>query len=339
MAEEEIQEQEQQEQQVDTAESKAIESSQAFDKKLSNTYDGDDDDPGADDNKPEGDDKNAAPDKVADDDSGDKKEQSEEQQIPDELLTRAVRAGLDLSHARSFTDAGALERTVELLENNASASDEDDRQKEDKTQQQVQEGPLKPFEFEALEIKFENEAEVDPEIVKTVKGVNEHYAKQFQAMNSYYSGAVRTLVNEVVALRTELTETSTVSRTEKFDGQIASLGTEFESVFGKGGIDEIDRNSPSFANRSKLWDEIKVLEKGYKAQGKPVPNYKTLFNKALQSAFGGHVKDAEGKKVALQITRRDKLRINPPSGSDGKQLTKDEKLVKASEDFDKKLES
>jgi hypothetical protein len=315
-----------------------IEASNEFDKLISGEADdnsGDADDTTVDDKnsdgKPDADDKNTGDDKGKEEAAEKTEEQTEEKPavIDDALLTRAVRAGLDLSEAKTFGSAAALSKTLDLLESRSG--------KETATTTDTATGEAKPFEVKPFEVKFENEEELDPEIVKTVKGVNEHYAAQIGELNKHVAGTVKALQDEIASLKTQLGGISESAEVERFDNAINTLGDEYAELFGSGSGHDLDQKSAQFKNRVTLFNELATISKGIAASGKPMPQFKTIFQKAVASAFGSETTKLSVKKAVSATEKRNSQVTHRPSHRLGKPVSTEEKLIEQSNDFDKKI--
>jgi hypothetical protein len=196
---------------------------------------------------------------VVDEKSDEKK--TEIPQVDDSLLERAVKVGIPLSKAKGFTSEN-LEAAVQAAEAvktapAVAAAEEDE----------------KPENFDDLK----------------EDGFDERLIGRLNKM----AGRLQDLAAENKSLKeshAQLAATSSGQSTERaekfFDGQISSLGEDFEPIFGKGGFGSLERGSEVFKQRAAVLEEVGALAAGYKAVNKPVPNIDTLFSRAVFNVTG-----------------------------------------------------
>lgn len=256
-------------------------------------------------------------------------------EIDDDLLEKAVQSGLKLSDARSFPTRASLEKVIELVGNKKAANtDEADEDKpgDEKAKEKKVEEPQ--FEVKPFEVKFANEEEIDPEILSTLKNLNTHYAEQVKGVNEQHKKVVTELHTQLQDMTDQFAQFQLTNIEKDFDGMIDELGNEFVPLFGKG---PVEKGTPEFNHRVKLWDEWATIADGYYKTGKQTTP-KALFKKALRAAFGDELSTVETNKVVEEVEKRKKQTINRPAGREGKQLTAKEAAVKASQEFDEKHE-
>ena len=105
----------------------------------------------------------------------------------------------------------------------------------------------------------------------------------------------------------------------EFDGFVAYLGPEYESLFGTGSSDDLRNGSKELSNRVTVLEEMNALAKGYEAVGREVPDEKSLFSKALSSVFGEEIIELKAAAKESQIAERRSKFVGRPSQRHGKQ--------------------
>jgi hypothetical protein len=105
----------------------------------------------------------------------------------------------------------------------------------------------------------------------------------------------------------------------EFDGFVADLGSEYESLFGTGSSDNLRNGSKELSNRVTVLEEMNALAKGYEAVGREVPDEKSLFSKALSSVFGEEIIELKAAAKESQIAERRSKFVGRPSQRHGKQ--------------------
>jgi len=165
-------------------------------------------------------------------------------EVTDEQVERAVRAGMTVADAKSFTDAQVLGRFVSMLEQKAGgvaeageASASTGEETDDGLDAMLKKIPdLDPDEYEE-------------EIVSVVKGLKEMLKQQQGVINS-------------------LTKQGVAAEGSWLDSQVALLGEDYVKALGQGPQAKLDPTSGQHAKRVKMQEKFTVLEAGYKAAGK-----------------------------------------------------------------------
>ena len=165
-------------------------------------------------------------------DGGDVKDDKKDDPPPvaDDIIERAVKAGMSIADARTFQTADALGRVCDMLEKGTSAE-----KVGDKAGQSVADAdPLAGVE------------DLDPEqwdekLVTMVKGLKDVIRKQHEA---------------IIGLKRS---SETDGKALWFEGQVKSLGDEYVKALGA------DKSK-----RTLLEDKFAILQAGYKAAGKTV---------------------------------------------------------------------
>ena len=164
------------------------------------------------------------------DDKGEAEVPPEKGAVSDDLLTRAVKAGMSLADARAIQDAQALERMCGLLEKQSGEEKGDDGEEaKDAAKANSEKDPLDA-------IPDLDPEEFDDEIVSVVKGLKE---------------LIRSQRDELRELRKQTTNTT---REAWMDGKVEALGLE----------------SVPPEKRQELESAFDALMAGYEATGKEV---------------------------------------------------------------------
>lgn len=262
-----------------------------------------------------------------------KKDEKEEQEaddkvIGDDLIERAVRQGYSISAAKSFGSVEALKTTLELLESKSAASTQTKAKDDEKdTEKAVEE-----LKFEPVKIEFENEADLDPELVAKIKAINEGNTKNFEQVTK--------TLNE---LRAQLAEKTTSDDTAsvnaimaEVEAGYAGLGKDYETLVGTGLTDNIT-DTTQIANRKQVVSAMRAIDIVDNDNGiaKSTPD---LFKAAVKQVFSDKQAELTNKKVAKTLTERNKQVVNNPSGKVKAAITGGQAAVDTSKAFDKEHE-
>ena len=349
-----------QEKQDDAVVKEAVDISKTFDEKLDAENDLDDDEtPSGDDKKGDEKDDDKAAQTGADDKNSSADEEKDDSETDDKVITddlqeRAVKAGYNLTEAKSFSSAKALEKTLEILEKSqASAGDQTSDDKTGKADTENKDADdkkieFKPFEVKPFEVKFEDDGDnaIDPEIAKNIKAVNEQANSQMKAMNEHYSEQFKNMAEQLQNATTQLKgfqNTTNQQGAAKFEAEfeslVAGLGNEYKDLVGKGVGADLNKDGSELANRNKLIVAMRTIDTATLNAKQELLPQKEVFNQALAMVFSDKTKELATKKVAAKIEARGKQGINRASGAKGKPLTPHEGAVQASKDFDSKLDA
>lgn len=199
--------------------------------------------------------------------------------ISDDLLTRAVKAGIDLPDARDFKDASSLERMCVKLEK----LQEKESGKEILKEKSETDSETDDLFKDVPELSSEGEDGYDEGIVDVVNGLKKIITDQHK---------------EIGALKK-----SQSSNTPDFvDSQIALLGDEYKSVL----------DQPTQAAVRKKFD---ILAKGYEAVGENVTEA-DVFGEAMKMVVGDVEAQVAAKKEETKkaLEKRASHATTPPSG-------------------------
>ena len=248
-----------------------------------------------------------------------------EQAMTDEeveaLLSRAEKVGLTREQATNFSNAEDLETTLKVLEARPLA-------------QPVVKPAEKPAE--KVEVKpYDSGLNLDEYDDKLVAAINK-IGTDFQTRIAKLEADNQNLI----AVNTEIVQRNqreiTREHTDWFDKQLSGLGEDYEDVFGKGTIRDIQPASAEFNARKELDKEIFTIAKGYEAVGRKVPSRDELFKMALNARFNEKVKTTVTSATVAKIGQRAKQAIGRVVQRPGT-TTAAEKALQANRDFDAKI--
>jgi hypothetical protein len=155
----------------------------------------------------------------------------------------------------------------------------------------------------AGEFKIElNPEEYDPALVKTIDGLNKHYAGRLAEVQQ----VLTKLVERVI-------ESTSSSVQNDFDSYLNSMGEEYIEIVGKGGADELrESNKPAFDARAKIWEEFKILKTACQIRGQNVPA-KTLFKRAAGLVLADKQAEIARRKVEKDVVKQRGQFLSKPS--------------------------
>lgn len=208
--------------------------------------------------------------------------------LSDDHLTRAVKAGLTMAEARTFTDAKALERVCEMLEAKAGGDKKDGDGASDKD----------PLES----IPDLDPEEYDEKLVAMVKGLKSIIRSQHDQLKGLVSSGEKNRERD---------------EQDWFDDKISTLGDKFESVLGKGPTSKLDSTSPQAKKRAELGEKVKVLSAGYKASGKDIDRG-AIFQEAVNVVLSDVVVELARAERAEALKKRAGQHSNRPTGNNSK---------------------
>lgn len=225
--------------------------------------------------------------------------ESEVSDIDSDLVTRAVRAGLSLNEAQSFTDAEALTGIVEKLESAQQSAENGQQQEGESQENQAEEDPL-------ADLPELNEEEYDPDVAKLVNGLKNVVRQQNETIknlqNPNQQGEQQQEGQQQEGQNNQQGQQQAEDNTQWFDNQVNNLGDDYKQIFGEGKVDDLDPNSAEFQRRAELADRMNDLLAGYQANGKNV-SYDAVFNEAIEDVAG---------KVQQQLAQRSEQHSNRP---------------------------
>jgi hypothetical protein len=202
---------------------------------------------------------------------------AEPEPISDDLLERAVKAGMSMRQARKFPDHEALEEAITLISNSGKVNGDD------------AEGTAKPKEeAQAPESdidKLLNDINIDP--------------KEY---DSDLTRSVNALKDVVRTLHKQNQELMNQGSAKGFDAHLSSLDEAVAKAV---------RESPDkLASLRKKFD---VLKAGYKAAGDTVQD-SDVFGEAAKMVLADDISKAKSSSKSSQAQKRSQQLISRPSG-------------------------
>jgi superoxide dismutase len=235
------------------------------------------------------------------DDAGEKSEE-EIPEIDDDLKSRAKGYGLSEEEMEEY----GAERLKKVLDNLDSRFDrrmaELGRSRQQKPEEKQETTPKEEKKEEGKkdssgtpeEFKIELDPEIhDPDYIKTFEGMKKHYTDRISNLEQKLNTFLKKADDERAAQAKASIENG-------FDQAIDSLGADYEPLFGKGRGREMDSKSETFANRIKVFNEMRMLAIGYSQSGEKIP--KDLFQRAVRSVFGEQMKESSKTNARKEIS-------------------------------------
>ena len=275
------------------------------------------------DDKNAGEDKDEGSDKKADDKDADDKAGTE-------LTKRATDLGLTKEEIGQFEDDAALETYVKSVEDVVAAVEEKEAVKQADSAHKPAE--KKDDAKEDTGIKFENESDIDPEVLKSIRAVEQQN---------------KDLREKVVKLETTFEREQTARQqesqrqfTKRFDGMVDKLGLDFADVFGKGKLNDLNKSSKAYQNRDAIRGRMYAFGQGFIAANEAIPDEQKLFDMALSSLHDDKVKRTSGLRLKEKTDKHAKsARVGRASTKKTGKLTGQQKAVNTSKEFDELIDT
>jgi len=227
--------------------------------------------------------------------------------IDDDLLSRAVRAGISLKVAREFKSKEALGSICEELEEQQKRYNEAlayAREREDTSKKEEEkEDPLKDFDGINVD-EYEN-----PEDIKLLKTLADEVKRQRQIIEELQSGQSTALQYSQEANAREVVDW--------FDKEVAGLGEDFHASLGKGKYDSLQDGSEQKAKRDAIADVIATFLAGCQQMGKAPPDRSELFKRASRLVLSNEYEKIETDKLSKKLEQRSKQHIQRASSGKG----------------------
>lgn len=212
-----------------------------------------------------------------------------------DLVAQARGLGFVDSEISEFGSDAGLRRSIALVGDRAPAAtdvvadDEVGRVTGSTTEGEApgDEGKYKPFEVNLADEEY------DTEMVGTIKGINDHHEQRIE-------GALSRL--DDLEARQEAQGAAVFQRF--FDGACEDLGSDFESVVGKGPGRELSEGSTEFQNRMKIVDQMNTIDAGRQNNGLPRLEEEEVFKQAVRSVFGDEQVTFAKREIRNQARRR-----------------------------------
>jgi len=219
-------------------------------------------------------------------------EEAEEDEISDDLMTRAVQAGMSVSDAKAIKNATALESVCKTLE----AS-----QKAEPTEEEA--AAAAKAEEESVDDIFKDLPTLDPEeydenLVKLVDGLKGIILSQNTKITAFEAEKGNAEANFV-------------------DTQINALGPEFAERIGVTG--KVVADSPQAKTRDAVRTKFDVLKAGYEA-AKIEVDQTVVFSEAIGMVLGDVVSASKDAATIAALEKRNKQATAKPGSGKLKSL-------------------
>lgn len=207
-------------------------------------------------------------------------------QFSDEILARAVQAGLSLSEARTFSHEGSLEHTVSLIE----AGKKTETTKED---------PLDSLP------KLDPEV-YEPEVVDTFNKLTDVVRQQRDELNLFKSAAQQSAEAAQGAATREIEGW--------FDERVNNLGENFSEVLGKGEYASLNQGSTQLAKRDQIINHMTTLVAGLQTTGQQLLSRDAVFEVASRAVLQDEFQKIHEEKLVKELADRSTQHISRPGG-------------------------
>jgi hypothetical protein len=221
-------------------------------------------------------------DQTADDTGSNEPEEAEEQEaesessFSDDLLTRAVSAGMTIAEAKSLKTPEALEAVLAAVKKQGESASQ---KTADETKEEVDQD---------LTIDLDD-ALVDPEVLKGMQTL---------------AGAINTLRAQIAGLTEHISEQRKTTAQTEFDGLIEEQGEAWHDLLGKGPTADLPPNGKHRQARDAIQGEMEVLRAGFKNTGRNLPSEGEIFTRALRGLYADQLESITTKKVAGKVKKR-----------------------------------
>lgn len=251
-----------------------------------------------------------------DDDSEDSKgsgngDSDSDNEFDDELIERALDAGMNEDDILDFDNKKELRRYVRALEisNNKKSRDQNaDEEIPAKKKSDENTGELKIEEF-----KLELDKDVyEPKVVEAIENLNKHYHKQLVDIakkNSELESKLKKREQDEILKENRERELSTV---REFDSVLKKLtvdkenGEFWKKEFGESDAFTIKKDTREFKKRSAIYAEFLAFLEVDRAKGRN-SSIESLIKKAINSKYEGHAVNIAKNKLSEQLKKRTKL--------------------------------
>lgn len=231
--------------------------------------------------------------------------ESDDSDISDELLDRAIELGYTLEEMRQFTDAKALEKEVSRVEKIRQRLN----QKKEEPAAQPEPEEEEP-DWDAL-----IEQGHDEDIIKLSK-MNWQRAKQAESMVKQLADIER--------------QRQGIEQANRFDDALSGM-EEFQTLFGKGRRESLGK--PELKNRQAVFTKMMMLKNAYEQAGQRVPDENDLIQEAVQASFYKHAQQAVRQRLKGDIKKASSQALSRPNASGKQKLTGEQRALQKEQEF------
>lgn len=346
MAKEQDQTQQNEEETVDTTETKedtsavdaAVKTSEDFDKLLE-TEGVEGNPPAETDDKKSKDDKDSddKDDSKADDKDTGKKEDSEEKEsddkgkkddkdagdtgdaeISEELAKKASDYGFSDEEISEFKSDEELEKFLGVMDSIMSEDDQEEAGAQAASKAKDKKDDTKDDKGTELD------EDVDPSIAKAIKDLSDQNKELREKLETVVGGLQEQQQSQFI---------------KRFDGYIKELGKDFADTFGMGSFNDLGRRSKAYKNRQTVGKRMHAFGKGLIDQGLDLPDEQELFDLAVNSLHKKKVETIKGLRMNKKTTARSRQRLGRSATKKTGKMTGEQKAVETSRKFDELIDT
>lgn len=256
---------------------------------------------------------------------GDAEESAESgDDFSDELLNRAVALGYTVADIKSFRSEKSLEKEISRVE---------------RIQQRL--AAKTPETANAVQ---EPEPTVDPDAAEPdwaqmiADGYDEKFVNMQQRTWQRAQAAEAGLRQIQQEHQQEHQRREFDAQVQRFDTTLASLGTEYESLFGAGSMAEVKKASPEMAQkRVEVFHKFQQLKNSYLMNRLPLPPEKELIEEAVHARFWKQTKTLARKELTEDIRKAGSQALSRPRSTGRQALTGASNALAKEQDFWKKF--
>lgn len=252
-------------------------------------------------------------------DSEDPEENDNEEDFDDELIERAIDAGMNEDDILEFDSEKELKKYVRALEISNRKYQE---KKGDDIPSSKKPDENKSGKIELEEFKLDLSKDVyEPKVVEALEGLNKHYHSKLIAMSKKTEELEAKLnEREQKEIQREMNENQ-IKQVNQFDSVLKSLisdkdnGEFWKKEFGEGDALTIKKGTPQHKKRSALYsDFIDFLEIDIK-KGRN-SSIESIVKKALNSRYEGSSLKIAKTELSEKLKNRKKLFTERPNSKD-----------------------
>lgn len=255
-------------------------------------------------------------------DAGGNAEESAESDsdFSDELLNRAVALGYTVADIKSFRSEKSLEKEVSRVE---------------RLQQRMASRSAAPAE-EPTQPKVE--APMDQAEPDWAQMIADGYDEKFVQLQQQTWQRAQAAEAGIRQLQQEHQRREFDAQVQRFDATLASLGEEYESLFGKGSIAEAKKSSPEMAQkRVEVFHKFQQLKNSYLMNRLPLPPEKELIEEAVHARFWKQTKTLARKELTNDIKKAGSQALSRPRSAGRQALSGSTAALAKEQDFWKKF--
>jgi methylphosphotriester-DNA--protein-cysteine methyltransferase len=256
-----------------------------------------------------------------------KPEENDSEYFNDDLVSRANEYGLTVEEMQALGSNEMLEAHIKLLDKQflkiGNESINNNKNNSNITNDNPSNTGVKPVNLDNVNTGFKvnlNPDVYEKDLIDSFEGLNNFYQEKISTIEKTFEEKFKAIEEREQKRELEFLHDS-------FDEMVNSLDDSFKEKLGKGTRFEIDNNSEAFKNRVKLLENMNALTAGFKAMNKQIPNFETLFKKALNMEYSDLNKKTVRQDIAKQLNKQNNRMTLPPTNTN-KTLSSREKAIK-----------